>query len=275
MVPEPPARSLARVAPWLAFLGTLGVTQFYDLYAQLLSPDGDLIAYALLPIGYLVVLFLVLRASGWKASDLGFVAHADYRMILGVSAVASLLFVATLLEPGLFYGFSILPRQGPFALGVLLFSAPLIAVSEEGLFRGFILRSMAGSRSLRFALVASSVLFAANATNWYVLATIAPSTQVEYFFLTFLANLVLGVILGLYFFLGKWSLVGPVSLRTVLILLSTVFPLAALVPDWETEFYLLLVGYAVIAVVVFVAIPRPRMLARRYLMESGDRARRD
>jgi len=259
-----PGRRVA-LSVTLLFLGLLAIAQI-ELFATLrVSAASSLLVYLAAQAGILGLVLLVARAERRPLRDLGLVVRGPVVASLAFSALLVLLFVVVEIYPGFLFGFGRVPRSTVLAFGFTLFSAPLIAVSQEVAFRGYIFRSLSRAIPLSGALTVSAVLFALQTTNFNGLPSLGEVAGGEYLFTTTVANLVLGLVLGLYYYKARWSLLGPVAARAGMLWAVGLLPVAADFPGWETSFATILLAYGVLFVVIAFGLREPRLQAHHYL----------
>ena len=262
--------------PWSAAAITVLLAIAYDLLSPLAIGSWFYVGYLLFAATPILVFFVVVRwAEHARPSAFGFSlppgqTGSVVALALGLAGVYFLL----TLEPGVLQGLTIppLPDTGTFA--VFFLTAPLIALGQEAIFRGYLLTKVAGRRPFRQALYASSALFAVVAFNPFLFTEFPAVTVISNVFLTVGTGFVMGVFLGLFCYKSHWSLLGPWVFRSVILGASALFPIAVTGFAWETVFVLDLIALTAVIVVVFVGLREPRFEARHYLDEPLQPRRR-
>jgi signal peptidase len=179
-------------------------------------------------------------------------------------------FALVAFEPGFVFGFS---HQAPPSLtlfGFFLLTSPLVALSQEAVFRGYIMKRVATNTTLTAGLLVSSALFAIQSTNPFVLGSLGSGGLAQYLFSNTFGSFALGIVMGLYFFRSGWSLLGPVIVRWGLLLEQNLSPITALSTGWEFTFVFQLIGFAAMIILVNAFVREPRLLAKKYLdLQTG------
>lgn len=268
-VPELPAlrspRRRVAVSVALLFLGTLAIAQAELLATLRVSATTSLLVYLAAQGGVLGLVLLVARWEHRPLRDLGLVVRGPVVATLAFSTLLVLLYVVVEIYPGFLFGFGRVPSTPVLAFGFTLFSAPVIALCQEVAFRGYIFRSLSRTVPLSWALTVSAVLFALQTTNFAGLPRLGEVAGGEYIFTTTVANLVLGLVLGLYFYKARWSLLGPVATRAGILWAVGLLPVAANFHGWETSFATVLLAYGVLFAMIAFGLREPRLQAHHYL----------
>jgi len=254
--------------PFLLFVLCFGLFSAYLLFAGYMTTTQTYFAYGILYVSFLLLFLLFVRGvEGSKTSKYGFFTTGSKRtvQVILLSLVLVAAFSLVILEPGFVFGFSRLPSLGLLGFGFFLFTSPLVATSQEAVFRGYILKKIASSTTLSIGLLVSSLLFALQMTNPFVLGTLGTGGIVQYLFSNTLTSFALGITMGLYFFKSGWSLLGPVIVRWGLLLEQNLSPIVANSNGWELTFVFQLIGCAVLIILMNTTIREPRLLAKKYL----------
>ncbi len=259
-----PARK-GRVAACL--LLAFAIEWAYFGAAGALSPLAGDFAYAAAMVGiFAVVLWFVREREGTGLENYGFFAPGrGLPLALGTSGILVALFLIVTVEPGLLFGLRVLAAPIPLVFGYTLASAPLVALAEEGLFRGYALRSWTETTSFRQGLFGSALVFGLFSLDPLLLVSLPPGLLVPYLFQALLLNVVLGIVLGFYVYKSRWSLLPAFALRTGLLWATGLFPLAAIYPDWETGFLFALIGLSLLLLLIQGALKEPLYVRRHYL----------
>jgi len=254
--------------PFVLFLLSFGLFVAYLLFAGFLTAEETYVAYALLYVSILMLFLVFVRSvEESKIGEYGFSTPGGsktWRAAL-VAIVLSVVFSVIVLEPGFIFGFSRQPAPTLFALGFFLFSSPLVAISQEAVFRGYIFKKLTAVTTLTTGLVVSSLLFALQTTNPFVLGGLGSGGVAQYLFSNTLTSFALGVAMGLYFFKSGWSLLGPVIVRWGLLLQQNLSPIVANTTGWEFTFVFQLIACAAVIVLVSALVKEPKLLAKKYL----------
>jgi len=256
------------VLPFLLFVLCFGMFSAYLLFAGFMTTTQTYVAYGVLYLTFLLLFLLFVRGvEGSKTSEYGFFMPGPKRTIQAVLVAIALVvaFSIVTLEPGFVFGFSGLPSPGLLAFGFFLFTSPLVAIAQEAVFRGYILKKVAGSTTLSIGLLVSSLLFALQMTNPFVLGTLGAGGIAQYLFSNTFTSFALGITMGLYFYKSGWSLLGPVIVRWGLLLQQNLFPIAANSTGWELTFVFQLIGYAALIVLMNTTVREPKLFAKKYL----------
>jgi signal peptidase I len=228
--------------------------------------EGDL-AYAGVMGGiFVLVVWFVREREGVPLERYGFFTpHLGLPLALGFPGILVAFYMVATVEPGLLFGLRVLSAPIPLVFGYTLASAPLVALAEEGLFRGYALRGWTETTNYRQALFGSSLLFGLFSLDPLVLLNLPVGLLVQYLFQALLLNVVLGVVLGFYVYKSRWSLLPPFALRTGLLWATGLLPWVAVYPDWEAGFVFALIGLALVLLLIQAAIREPRYVRRHYL----------
>lgn len=266
----PQDRSVARVlvAVVLLFGAALVLVQVQLRLDPKLSLIDSLLAFGAVQAAILGLAVLTARLTRQPLREVGFVLRGPVPATLLFSGVLVLAFVIVQIYPGFLVHFSRNPPQTSLVFGFALFSAPLAALGQEAAFRGYIFRTLTRVLRLPVAMAISSTCFAVYATNLLALPSLGEVGGGEYLFSTTVTNLVLGLVLALLFYKSRWSLLAPVAVRTGLLWATTLMPIVAAFPDWQTSFAALLLAYGVMLAIVAFGIREPRLQAHHYLGEK-------
>ena len=265
-----PSRSgrVALGAALLMAVAALAVAQLELLVARYVPLYPGLAVYIGAQAGLVGLVLAAARLERHPLRDYGFVLRGPVLATLLFSLLLVLVFVVVQIYPGFLLGFGHVPSLSVAAFGFALLSAPVVALGQEAVFRGYVFRALSRAVPLAAAMGVSAALFAAYNTNFLVLSQIGGVAAGEYLFGTTVASLVLGLILALQYYKMRWGLLGPVATRTGILWATALVPVAANFPNWETAFAALLLGYGVLFAVVAGGLREPRLQARRYLGEE-------
>jgi len=249
------------------FLVSFGLFVAYLLLANVLTAEETFLAYALLYVSILVIFVAFVRGEGSTPNEYGFSTPGGSRTLstVFVAVILTLAFSLIVLEPGFVFGFSRRASPTLFTFGFFLFSSPIVAISQEAVFRGYIFKKLTTATTLSVGLVASSLLFALQSTNFFALGSLTPDGVVQYLLSNTFTSFALGIAMGLYFFKSGWSLLGPVIVRWGLLLQQNLSPIVANTTGWEFTFVFQLIGFAAVIVLVNAFVREPRLLAKKYL----------
>jgi len=254
--------------PFILFLVSFGLFSAYVLSADFMTADQTYVAYALLYTSILLVFLVFVRGVEKSAtSEYGFRTPGGRRT--GATIVLAVLLVAVfslvVLEPGFVFGFSKQPPPSLFGFGFFLFTTPIVAMSQEAVFRGYIFKKLLTRTNLSVGLLVSSILFALQTTNPFVFGSLGVGGGAQYLFSNTFASFALGIAMGLYFYKSGWSLLGPVIVRCGLILQQNLSPIVANTTSWEFTFVFQLMGFAAMIILMNAFVKEPRLLAKKYL----------
>ena len=256
------------IAIGLLFAATVAIAQSALLLAGHVSILASLLVYVGVQGAILGVVVSAARLEHRSLREYGFVVRGSLAASLLFSTVLVLVFMLVELYPGFLLGFGRVLAPDVLGFGFLLLSAPLVALSQEAAFRGYVFRKLTRIVPLTWAMVLSAALFAAQTTNFAVLPSLGTVAGGEYLFGTTIGNFVFGLILALYFYKGRWSLLGPVATRTGILWVTTLLPFAANFSTWESGFAAMLLAYGTLFGVIAFGLREPRLQAHRYLGET-------
>lgn len=272
--PVPPGRSsrtsarFAVVSAVAMSLAALAVVQAQLFASRGVSVNAGLVLYLAAQGALLGLVVLAARLGRRSLRDYGFVLRGPVLATVLFSTLLVLSYLVVELYPGFLFGFGHTPAQPVLEFGFVLFSAPVAALAQESVYRGYVFRTLSRAVPLAGAMALSAAFFAAQATNFASLPTLGKVAGGEYLFGTTVANFILGLVLALLFYKSRWSLLGPVATRTGLLWAVSLVPVAAAFSNWETAFAALLLGYGVLFSLVAVGLREPRLQAHRYLGEE-------
>jgi len=262
---RPVRRELGLWAVVIVVVGAVAIDQLYLEVAASLGVYPDLIAGLLTPVA---VFGLVPLVAWWERRPLreyGLVVRGGVVSTLGYCAVFAALFLVVDLEPGFVFGFGRSLPLPPIGFGYFLFYAPLTALAEGVIFFGLFFRRLTKRMGLIPAMVLAAGVLAVATTNFTTLGQVGFNLAVRLLFTTTLTTFVLGLALALYFYKSQWSLLGPVTLATVVLWIALLFPYSANLPSWEDSFATILTAYGAVFAAVALLVREPRLQAKKYL----------
>ena len=253
--------------PLLLFAFCFGLFVAYLLLAGFMTPNETYVAYGALSASMLGLFLLFVKGvEGSKASEYGLRGESRSSMqSLSVAILLLAAFLIVVLEPGFVLGFTRQAAPTLFAFGFFIFTTPLVATAQEAVFRGYIFKTLASKTTLVTGLIVSSALFAIQNTNPLVLSSIGTGGGVQYLFSNTVVSFALGIAMGLYFYKTGWSLLGPIIVRSGLLLQQNLSPVVANTSSWEFTFVFQLMGVAALVLLVNAFVKEPKLLAKKYL----------
>jgi signal peptidase I len=262
--------------PWAAAVITVLLAIFYDLASPLVVGAWFYLAYPLFAVSPLAVYLLVVRyAEAARPSAFGFrLPTGEVGVVLALTAVLLAAYYLLTLEAGVIEGFYVPGWPDPDAFAVFFLTAPVMALGQEAIFRGYFLTRVSGRMPFRLALFGSSAIFAFVAFNPFLFAELPWSDVAPQLFLLVFIGFVEGLFLGFLFYKTRWSLLAPWVFRSVILGGATLFPLAVARLAWESVFVLDLIAFSALIVLLFVVRQEPRYEARHYLDEPSQPRRR-
>jgi signal peptidase I len=262
----PRARELAK--PLLLFAAAFAVVQGYLYESPSLPLRLDLAVGLLVPLALFGLFFLFTRWDRQPLSAYGFSLPRPVLPALALAGCLVLIETIVLLEPGFAFGFVREVPLPPLSLGYALALAPLTALGQEAVFRGYVFGRLLAPRRFAAALGISSTTFALTSTNFPVLHSLGTVELGTYLLTNTAVALTLGIVLGFYFYKSSRNILGPFLLRTGGLLVATLSPIVALSQGWIDVFLIALFADAVLLLLVLATLREPKMVARRYLGES-------
>ena len=257
-----------KVLPYLLFALSFASFQAYHLFVGSMGIFEAYLAYGLL-YGLLLLLFLVfvVGVENAKLSRYGFITFGRKATVATIAMAALLVGIYTLVvfEPGFIFGFTRESNPSVVTFGFFLFSSPLVAVTEEAIYRGYVFRRLVMTSPVTSALLVSSALYALQLTNPFALGGLGLNGAVEYLWVNTFTPFVLGIVMCLYFYKSGWSLLGPVIVRTGLLIQGNLSPFVANTPGFEFSLIFELLGSAALIILINTIVREPRFMARRYL----------
>lgn len=228
---------------------------------------GGLVALFLLQGGLFGLFWVFTRWDGLPLSEYGFFQPRPLWPALVLAILLGGVYEALSLEPGVTYGFQTAGFASPLIFGAAVFLAPLMALGQESVFRGYVLGRLLAPGRFSVALYFSAAVFALASTNLPVLLTLSPTPAAELVITGTVPAFALGIVLGVYFYKSGRGLLGPWVLRTGLLLWASLFPLTIYTAPWDVVFVSQLLGYGAILLFLAVSLREPKILARKYLGE--------
>ena len=265
--PTDPSRRSRTIAGGVA-VAAIGITQIYALGVGGLSATADYLAFVALPLALLGLLLLAARLDGRPLKEFGFALRGSLGQSVGFAALLLLVYLDLRLDPGFLFGFGRTPPLDPTSFGFLLFTAPLVAVAEIGLFFGYLFRTLSRSLGLRTSMLLAAGAFALGASNFTILPVLGTVAAVQYLFTTTVVDFVLGLAFALYCYKSEWSIVGPIALWTGIVATTALLPVGAAFPSWEVDFATSIVAGTALLFLAAVGLREPRLQSRRYLGEA-------
>lgn len=265
MQPSSRRRSLV-IAAAVSAVG-VAIPQAYVFLARGLTINESYAAFLGLQVSVIGLFVLAARLEGRPLRDLGFAVRGSPPTVLVLASVLAMAYLALRIDPGFVFGFGKTPLEDPWVFGFLLFSAPLVALAELGLFFGYLLRTLTRTLPLRAAMLLSAAAFALYSTNFPSLFLLGRVAAVEYLFTATMVAFVLGITLALYTYKSQWSLVGPYAFLTAILALGWLLPVGASYPSWDVDFVSSLAACAVVLIIVGIGLREPRLQALHYLGE--------
>ncbi|HTT44749.1 MAG TPA: signal peptidase I [Thermoplasmata archaeon] len=268
-----PLLGLGRTTRWTLVVSTtiavVGVSlgQLYFLTAGWLTQDEANISLLAAQAGLLCLLLLGSRLQRRPLRDFGFNVREPVGDVLGFATLLTLLFVVIRFDSGFFFGFGKVPLTDPTSFGFLLFYAPVSAVAQVGLFYGYFFRTLTRMLPLRSSIVLASVPYAIFSTDLPLLSQLGALTAVQVLLTTTVVSFVLGLVVALYFYKSRWSLIGPVATVASIQAVTTLLPLGVQFPSWEVNFVSSLIASAVLLIVVGLGLRESRLQSQHYLGE--------
>jgi signal peptidase I len=264
--PPPTPRASLAIATGTT-LAAIAIAQGYSLLLRSLTIDESYVGLLALQAALIGLILLAARLERRPLRDLGFTVRDPISTTVAFASLLVLLFVVVRVDPGFFFGFGKIPPTTTIGFGYLLFLAPVMAFAQVGFFVGYLFRTLSRTLPLRPSMFLSAGSYAVYSTDFLAFPLLSPDSAVEYVFSTTVLALVLGLVLTLYFYKARWSLVGPVALASALLATDSLLPVGAQFPSWEVDFAASLVAYAVLLIVVGLGLQEPRLQTLHYLGE--------
>lgn len=207
------------------------------------------------------------RWDGRTLASYGFSLPRPLVPAVVLAVILTAIFGIALLEPGFSSGFVRLGWPSPIMLGVALLYAPVVALGQEAVFRGYVFGRLLTPGRFSSAVYPSAALFAVTSMNIAVLFAVPPTVGTEAVFVTIVPAFALGIVLAIYYLRTGRNLFGPVAFRTGVLLWTSLFPITVASAPWVVIFASELIAYGLVLMFVFVSTPGPKLLARKYLGE--------
>src|SRR5579875_2553422 len=251
-----------RFSPFIMFIFVFSIYQIYYNILPLLNFAEDYAAYLLFYAALGCLLYFIARVGeSSNLSEFGFILFGNLKRTLLLSFTLAVIYFIVINEPGLVYGFAVKALISPL---FFLFASPIVAIGEEGIFRGYIFRKISLMTNLNTSLIISSSLYSLCITNFTYLFGVNTDEAVRYIFLNTFTGFALAILMGIFYFKSNWSLAGPISLRALLILQSFVLPISSKVPSWEFSFVMQLIGYVILLIIIETFMKERKHQMRKY-----------
>lgn len=276
---SPPARGgrLPPLRPLLKSLSLFGavftIAQVSLWQSPTLPVAFDLLLEAVLPLVYFGLFLLWRWWDGRPLGEYGFFVPRPFSAAFGIAVLLVAIQAAVLLEPGFGFGFASLPPLSVRAFGVAIAAAPLAALGQEAVFRGYVFNRLLSPGRFPFALGLSAGLFALVGINFPVLPDLSRVELGTYLLTGPVTLFATGLVLGIYFYRSGRSLFGPFVYRTGALLAASLLPFTAQSIGWEIPFLVALLGDGVVLLIVLASVREPKLVARAYLGETFGRKR--
>jgi signal peptidase len=253
-------------SPYVIFIASYGLFQLYYFIASDLGYYGSYLAYL---AAYAALFGIFLFFSGTDLGKFGLhVGRNSLQKILGTSIFLSLIYIVIKMEPGFSYGFASLGIPTLFLFGFFLSSSPLVALSEESVFRGYIFRNLSLRMTFERAILLSSFLYGLQLTSIPALLRLSGASQIQYVFTNTLSGVALGIAMCFFFYKLGWSLFGPIIFRTIILYQNYLFPIGAKSPSWELTFVFGMIAIGAVIVAINAFLREPRFMTRKFLGEG-------
>lgn len=262
---------LRRIAPALALAAVAVLfAQLYFVAVASADETAGFEEYLAAEVGTLATFFLVVSATRARPADFGLRWPRRIGAPLALAGALAAIWVTAQMEPGVAFGFLSRPLPTTTEFAFFLTAAPLTAVAQESVFRGYVMRTVSLQGGLGSGLYVSSVLFALTATNFGLLGRLGTQGLGEYLFVNPGTTFVEGLVLGFYLYKARWNLLGPVVFRTVLLLQMFLSPWVVTIPNWSLVLVISLASAMAVLFALAWLVREPRLLASRYLAEPAD-----
>jgi signal peptidase I len=268
LVPGPPAPRASRGRFTLAItlsLAAIVANQIYDFLVRYLSISGSYLGALAVPGVLFFLLLLAARWEGRSLRDFGFFFPTQWRTVLTFATLLAFLYLALRLDPGFIFGFGRTVPPSSLVFGFFLLSSPVVALAEVGFFAGYVFRTFASALSLGSAIALSAALFAGYSTDGTLFWGLNGAFAAQYLCTTTLVTFALGMVLLLFCYKTRWSLLGPFVLVSILLTADNLLPVGARFPSWQVDFVSSIVAFGGLLIVVGLGIQEPRLQAFRYL----------
>jgi signal peptidase I len=255
-----------RPLPYVVVAAAILVGITYNFLTPEVPADLLPLAYVLAAAVPLGMVGLAMAVEGLPAARYGFRLNpGSAPTVLGVAALLVGVYLLVTFESGFVTGFVRLPALPAETFALFFLTAPLLALGQEALFRGYLLNRLADRVAFRTALFVSAAVFALTALELRPLVGASSTTVVQAIFVSVVPAFVLGVLLGLFFYKTRWSLLGGTVVRTGILWTTLLLPFSAGSASWVTTFVFELLALGGMIVLLELAVQEPRFLQRRYL----------
>jgi len=241
--------------------------QAYFFGARWLTVDESYVALFGVQAALLGLILFGAKLEGRPLRDFGFSVREPVVDTVGFSTLLVMVFLVLRFDPGFLFGFGKIPPTDPTTFGILLFLTPVATVAQLGLFYGYFFRTLTRLLPLRSSILLASGFYAAYVTNGPALFELTGPILVQFLLITSVVTFVSGLVVALYFYKGRWSLLGPVTLVAAVGALTALLPLGVQFPSWEVNFASSMVAWGVLLVVVGLGIQESRLQSQHYLGE--------
>lgn len=246
----------------------VGIEQAYFLGLSYLGPAGGWAALVLLPLGLLVLLWIWIRSEGRRPREFGWISYGNPARVIGIALGLFAVYLAVILETGIFFGFARSTPPSP-AVGILLaVGVSVSALAQQGIFQGYFLRRLADRGHFLRGVVIAAGFSAIAVTNLSLIPSLQEVSLGEYLFTTTATAFTLALVLGVYLYKSRWSLVGPVVFGSAVLLAPYLLPIIVPSSNWELAFFAQILADSVVLLLLVGLVHEPSYLAHRYLGEQ-------
>lgn len=249
-------------------VAAVGAEEAYLSVSGRLAVLPSTIGAILVPLGIFGFVLLLAWWEGRPLREYGLTILGGLASSLVYATLFALIFLTIWLEPGFVFGFGRVPLLSSLGFAFSLFYGPAVALEQGSIFLGVLFRRLVRRLSFLRAMVISSAFFALASTNIPALVRVPLDPAVQVLFTTTLTSFVLGLLLALYFYKSRWSLVGPVALQAAILCIPLLLPVAARQPTWEDAFTTVLIAYVAVLLAINYLMQEPRLQAQKYLGRS-------
>ena len=241
----------------------------YSLASAGLSVPWAAVAY-LTWVGALAALAVVgLRWAGLHGDDVGFGDSGGLGTGIALGAGLVALYLVILVQPGFYQGFVVRPIPDGLSAVILFASIPLVAVASAVLFFGLLLRATTERVGLASGLAASSATYGVSFSSLATVLGWNGSGFVAYAALTALVAGLTGFVLGAAYYKSSWNLNVPATLGWGILGSAAFLPIGPRFPSLAEEYAVESVALVVVLAATIFGLREHRILARRYLGETG------
>lgn len=257
----------------LLFLIVFAQWQIYDLTMMYISlhPTIITILYLTMPAINLIVFLLFVKFTKSTFRKHGYKSPSPItaEKCLFITLILIAIYILFILAPGVMGTLG--PIKFPLSPTSIIFriaNAILFSLATESIFRGYVFRNLLKGRSFFPSLYASALMFSISQISIRNLIAMSSERLIIYIFTNILTAFAAGLFLGFFFYKTGWSILGPAIFRIGVLFYFEPNPISSVGSPWWMGLTSEIAAFALMIVLVDIAIIEPRYRRKKYGLES-------